>query len=358
MQRDIERLRAKVSQMALLAEQALAGCMRALKDKNRVLLYSIILRDQQIDELEKEIDRLCLEFIVRQQPVAGQLRFAYATIRINLELERVGDYAESIARQGLKLLGMNVDIPVARYDEIAEHSVSMLRNAVRAFLEQNESLARETMATEELVDELKSRLNSDLMKLGRENQIPIESLNALMMVTRHLERVSDQAKNICMEALYLCTGELIRHKPSEALRILFVDDRNACPSQMAEAIATGLGKTEFVFASAGLQPTAIDPATLNFLKGKELDVSRLSSKAIGQIPNLDHYQITIALAKGAEKVFPAGPSKMVCLDWSLPDPSAVRGTAAEVEAAYESAYQFLRSHILDVVEAVLGNAAS
>src|SRR6185369_12974081 len=95
----------KVSEMGGLAEQALRDCLSALRNRNRQLAYTVILRDSRIDELEKEVDRLCLEFLVRQQPVAGPLRFAYSTIRINLELERVGDYAESIARQVLKEIG-------------------------------------------------------------------------------------------------------------------------------------------------------------------------------------------------------------------------------------------------------------
>ena len=104
LQRDIDRIKAKVGEMAGLAERALRDGLRALQEKNRVLAYSVVLRDQRVDEMEKEVDRLCLEFIVRQQPVAGPLRLAYATIRINLELERVGDYAEGIARQVLKLI--------------------------------------------------------------------------------------------------------------------------------------------------------------------------------------------------------------------------------------------------------------
>ena len=99
LQRDIERIKSKVQQMADLAAGALDACLRALVERNRQLAYSVILRDQRIDALEKEIDRLCLEFIVRQQPAARHLRFAYVTIKINQEVERIGDYAESMARQ-------------------------------------------------------------------------------------------------------------------------------------------------------------------------------------------------------------------------------------------------------------------
>lgn len=355
LQRDIDRICGKVREMAALGEHALRDCMKALAEKNRVLAYSVILRDQRIDELEKEVDRLCLEFIVRQQPVAGPLRLAYATIRINLELERVGDYAESIARQVLKLTSMDVPIPVERFAEIANLSIPMLHDAVQAFVTQDADLARQTGEIEEQVDALKSKLNADLMKLSQENKIPFTSLNALMMIARHFERVSDQAKNICTEVLYMCTGQYNRHKSSEASRLLFVDRHNACRSQMAEAIANSLKQPQFIFASAGLAPTAIDPATVHFLKEKGLDVSRHTSKSVEQIPNLDHYQIIIALAKEAEKIFPRPPTKTVCLDWSVVDPSKVEGTPAEIHAAYEATYQFLQAHIHDLVEAIVGD---
>ena len=356
LQNDLDRIRGKVSDMSVLAERALRDGMKALRDRNRILAYSVILRDQHIDELEKEVDRLCLEFLLRQQPVAGLLRLAYAAIRINLELERVGDYAESIARQVLKLASMELPIPVERFEEIANLSIPMLHDAVQSFTNQDPDLARRTMETERTVDTLKSRLNGDLMRMNRENQVPFEALNGLMMIARHLERVSDQAKNICTEAIYMCTGEDTRHQGTEATRLLFVDVRNSCRSQMAEAIAQSLHSPHFIFSSAGIEPTVPDPATVQFLREKGLDVSRQTSKAVIQIPNLEHYQIIVALAKEAERVFPRPPTKTVCLDWSVGDPSQVKGSVAEIRAAYEETYTFLQAHIRDLLEAVAGEA--
>lgn len=355
LQRDIDRIREKVSEMAALAERALHHCLKSLQDRNRVLAYSVVLGDQRIDEMEKEVDRLCLEFLVRQQPVAGHLRMAYATIRINLELERVGDYAESIARQALKLFSMDVELPIQRYVEIAQLCIPMLHDAVQAFVRQDEALARKTAEVEERVDGLKSRLNADLMKWNQEKKIPFEALNALMMISRHFERVSDQAKNICTEVLYMCTGEYSRHKGAEVTRLLFVDLRNACRSQMAEAIANSLRQDSFLFSSAGIEPAAApDSGTIDFLKSKGLDISRQTSKGIAQIPNVDHYQIIVALSKEGEKAFPKPPTKTVCLDWSLPDPSRTQGTPQEIQSAYESAYRFLQDHIHDLVTAIVG----
>jgi len=355
LQQDINRIRSKVTSMAELGERALKDCVRALLERNRQLAYSIIFRDQRIDELEQEIDRLCLEFLVRQQPVAGHLRFAYATIKINLELERVGDYAESIARQILKISSLNFTFATERFVEIADLSVPMLRNAVLAFVTQDADLARDTMVTEEIVDALKSKINSELLQLQHESKIPLEALNPLMTVARRFERVSDQAKNICEETVYMCTGEYAKHKGAEASRILFVDEHNSCRSQMAEGIANSLGRPQFIVSSAGLDPRPVDPTTLSFLKEKGIDITRQSSKAVAQVPNLEHYHIIIALAQDAQKVFPRPPHKTVCLDWSVPDPSMVKGTAAEIRAAYERAYQEIRAHIHDLVEAIVGD---
>src|SRR5689334_4932742 len=164
LQRDIDRIRRKVTEMGALAERALKRCLRAIGERNRQLAYSVILRDQRIDELEKEIDRLCLEFIVCQQPVAGTLRFAYATIKINLELERVGDYAESMARQIVNLCGAeNQSFGTERITEIANLAIPMLHDSVSAFVNQDPDLARRAMAAEEAVDRLRHRSSAEFV---------------------------------------------------------------------------------------------------------------------------------------------------------------------------------------------------
>ena len=355
LQRDVERIRAKVRDMAALAEGSLYGCMAALVQRNRQLAYSVILRDQRIDELDKEIDRLCLEFIVRQQPVAGTLRFVYAVIKINSELERVGDYAESMARQGLSLLALDVEVPLDRVQEIANKAIPMLHGAVEAFVSQEADLAKKTMESEEVVDRLRHQLSQDLVSLIQQGKMPLEALSPLMNVVNRLERVADQAKSICQETLYMCTGEYMKHAGSDTFRMLFVDDSNACVSQMAEALGSMQQHPKFVFTSAGLDPKPVDPATVLFLREKGIDIARNVSKAVDQIPHLDHYQIIVALAKDAQRVFPPPPTKAVCLDWSLPDPSLVTGSPQEVHAAYEETYKFLKVHIRDLVQAILGD---
>src|SRR6478672_8445923 len=232
LQRDRKSIQNKILEMSKLAQRALRDALKALVERNRVLAYAVILRDQYIDELEKEVDRLCLEFLVRQQPAAGHLRFAYATIKINLELERIGDYAESIARQVLKISGMDFQPSYEKFIAIANLSIPMLQQAVEAFLKQDAQRARSTMVIEEEVDTLRNGINAALLNQRQEGKIPLEALTPLMTIARRFERVSDQAKNICEEVLYMCTGEYAKHRGTEVLRVLFVDKGNSCRSQM------------------------------------------------------------------------------------------------------------------------------
>jgi phosphate transport system protein len=356
LQRDIERIRRKVTEMAALAEGSMKGCLQALAERNRQRAYSVILRDQRIDEFEKEIDRLCLEFIVRQQPVAGTLRFAYATIKINSEIERVGDYAESMARQTLMLQNMEgIQPALARITEIGHLAIPMFHAAVQAFVNQDAELARKTIEQEDAVDILRHLTNDELIRMRGEDRIPLDALAPLMTIVNRFERVADQAKSICQEVLYMCTGEYLKHRGTEVFRVLFVDENNASCSQMAEGIGNALGHPKFMFASAGLDPWRVDQATVTFLKDKGIDIARATSRAVDQIPHLDHYQVIVALSEDARKVFPPPPTKAVCLDWSMKDPSKIYGNADEVRAAYEETYQFLQAHIQDLVEAVLGD---
>jgi len=354
LQRDIDRIRAKVATMSQLAEGSLEACLRSLVEGNRQLAYSVILRDRRIDELEKEIDRLCLEFIVRQQPVALHLRFAYVTIKINQELERIGDYAESIARQILKVSKLQATPPLDRYREIAGLSIPMLRKSVKAYLEEDAPLAREAMAVEEEVDGLKSRINRELFELCQAGKIPLEALTPLMTIARRFERASDQAKNICEETLYMVTGEYQKHPGGDVWRMVFLDDHNSCESQLAEAAANSLGQEKFVFASAGVTPRPMEPELVAFLRQKGIDLSHATPRSLDKVPNLEFAQIIVTLSSDARKALPVG-TRAVCLDWSAESPCR-EGVAPQLRAeALEQAYRSLREQVNDVIQGVLSD---
>jgi phosphate transport system protein len=355
LERDIDRIRKTLTQMSNLATGALEAGLAAFVARDRQKAYTVILRDRRIDELEKELDRLCLEFLIRQQPVARHLRFAYTTIKVNLELERIGDYAESIARQALKLSNMTAAPPLDRFQQLARIAVPMVRDAVKAFVVGDDKLARDVISREEETDALRSAINAELYRLRQEGKLPVEALNPLLTIARRFERAADQASNIAEEVIYMVTGEYQKHLGGETWRMIFIDERNHCRSQMAEAIGAAMAQPRFIFASAGLDPApAIDPGTIDFLSRKGLDVSRAKTQAVGQVPNLEAFQIIVALSPEAKRAFPK-PTKAVCLDWSVADPSLATGDPAARDAVYETAYQFLNQQISDLCEAVLAD---
>jgi arsenate reductase len=170
-----------------------------------------------------------------------------------------------------------------------------------------------------------------------------------------LERSADQAKDICQEVLYMCTGEYLKHPGSEVFRVLFVDDDNSWASQMAEAIGNSLGQPQFVFWSAGLERKPIDVGVIAFLREQGLDISGRNSRSVDQVPHLEHYQVVVALSKNARRVLPQPPTKAVCLDWSTAGQPALDQSADEAKPSIERMYEFLREHVRDLVEAVVSD---
>ena len=355
LQHDIDLIRTKMLDMVALDEQALTRALHAFLKRDRQLAYSVILRDQDVDALDTELDQLCLEFILRHQPAAGHLRFVYSASKIVNLLERIGDYAESIARQVLLISSLPFEVPNDKFNELANLAIPMLHNAVHAFVDKNPHLARATMASEPRVNQIRDSLNADLVEWRQQGQLPLEALPPLITVARRFERVSDQATNICEQALYFATGEYLRHLPREGYRVIFVDETNGCLSRIAEAIANRMEAKRFSFSSAGLAAGTVDPQTIWFLAEKGIDISQQASRSVEQVPDFEQMQVIVALCKEAERAFPHKPTKTLALHWFVPDPSLARGTPEEVRAEYEMAYKLLTNHIRDLVQAILGN---
>jgi phosphate transport system protein len=354
LQRDIDQIRDKILCMAGLCEGALRNSMLALQKKDRQLAYTVILRDRCIDELETELDRLCLEFIIRQQPVAGHLRFIYSTIKIIRELERIGDYAESMARQTLHLLPIAKLPHLKQLFELADVSIPMLKDALKAFLAKDAELAKKTMVLEEKADRLRTHFNGELFQLRQQDTLPLEALTPLMTIARRLERVADQAKNICEETIYMATGEVAKHRHIGIFSILFIDDNNACLSQMAEAIGQAMHVSKFSFKSAGIKSSPIDPMTIEFLSAKGMDISACTSKTVEQILKIEPVQVVVALTSAVRDSIPVKLEKTIILDWHIKNPSQIQGKAAQVHRAYDEAFNSLKNQIQDLVQAVLG----
>jgi phosphate transport system protein len=350
--RDMNRIREHLIEMARCAEQSLRDSLKACLNNDHELGYAIILRDQIIDENEKEIDRLCLEFIVKHQPVAHSLRFIFSTIKLNSEIERVGDYAESMARYVFKMKEWPEEYCKNDIVHLAELSIGMFHDAIQSFIEDSSELAKKTLAIEDTVDSLRDDCISCLLAVTKNSAIPMPLLN----IIRRFERVADQSRNICMEVLYICTGEYLKHMNAETYRVLFVDEHNSSRSRIAEAIANKINNGKFIFASAGLDPKPIDKKTIAFMKEKGFDLPTTNPLSLGQVPNIDYYQVIVALSSKARPLFPQEPRKTIYLDWQIDDPTTQKGDDETVKAAYENVYYFLTKQIDNLVNAIIGSS--
>ncbi len=355
LKRDLDIIRGKLLEMSALDEVALTHAFDAFLRRDRQLAYSVILRDQEIDAFETELDRLCLEFITRHQPAAGHLRFVYSASKVVSQLERVGDYAESVARQVLLLSSIPFENITERFREIADLSIVMLRDAVRAFVDKDEALARTTMLNEPRVNHCRDMLSADLIRFREDGSLPLEALTPLITVARRFERVSDQATNICEEAVYFATGQYFRHAQRVGFRVVFLDETHGCLSRLAEAAGNQFDGRRFSFESAGIAPVPLDPDTASIMKDRAIDTSRDPGKPLTGVPQIEQVQVIIALSKEAEAKIPHGLSKALILRWSVADPSQVRGTPEQVQTAYDRAFEFLTTHIRDLVQAILGS---
>ncbi len=351
-ERALGRITGTISRMAALNERALVDCMRALRGKDRQLAYAVIIRDQQIDLLEKELDLLCLEFLVRQQPAGGPLRLAYGAIKISTELERVGDYAESIAHQTTKLLDFELGDVVDRFEQMGELVVPMLRDAVRAFVAQDAGLATATIPVEATLDALKAQLRRDLIQRYRDGQLAFEALDPCLQVARRWERVSDQALNICEETLYQCTGSFTKHRGAESYRVLFFDRGNTGAGPLAVAAGEGMGLRDFVFESAGLAPSSPCAAVLGFLREKGFEAGRRAPKSLSEVPELDRYHVVIGLFAEARRHFPGRPRKVVFLEWPVEDPAEAQGSPESIRVVCERTFRSLQGRLGDLVQAI------
>jgi phosphate transport system protein len=353
LRKSTETIRSTLLEMGKAVELATGRAERALISRDRSLAYSIILRDRRIDGLEKEVDRLCLEYLVREQPVAGLLRFVYSTMKINTGLERVGDYAESVARQVL-LLDVPGELPCRQsFEELGELSRKMLHDSLRAYAEQNVELAGATIELEGRADEIRSQIRRDLLDLSREEGASIDFVTPLLISAARFERVADHAVDICDEVLFMCTGHVAKHPDDGLFHVLFLSEHDSTRSQMAVGIARSLGLPEFAFESAGVAPRIIGPRTLAFMDAKGIDLSAQVSKSYQQIRDLDHYHAIVLLSKSAAAIARRLPDKPVLIHWLTPDPSNHTGTEEEVRAAYERTFAYLGSHIREFVQAVL-----
>ncbi len=195
--------------MGAMVEQAIDKSTSSLKNKDIEMAEKVIKSDQLINEMELEIEKKCMVFIARQQPLATDLREILVMSKMITDLERIGDHCEDIAKYTIKLKNQAyikelIDIP-----KMSALAAEMVKKSLDAFVEKDSKIAKEVYRLDQKIDELYQEIFKELMELMQKDKNKVTQSTVFLFVAAHLERIGDYAKNICEKTVYLVDGNYV-----------------------------------------------------------------------------------------------------------------------------------------------------
>ena len=202
----LKHIQDEVLVIGSLVEKTIHRSVQSLSDRNIELACQVIADDDEIDVRQHELEEFCIDVIARQQPMAGDLRMIVTGLQVASELERIGDYAEGIAKISVRMgdeppLKPLIDIP-----RMADISINMLRRSLTALNARDDEIARQVWEDDDQVDQLNEQVVRELVTYMLQDPRNIERATLLMWVSHNLERVADRATNIAERVIYLATG--------------------------------------------------------------------------------------------------------------------------------------------------------
>lgn len=218
LQDELDQLKARLLLMAGEAEERVQSAVRALVERDRALAERVLQNDDLINDLDLEIDERCFKLLALRQPVATDLRVIVAGVKINSDLERVGDFAVNIAEAALRYMEHPPVKPLIDIPRMADIAQGMLRDALDAYVALDTARARAVLGRDDALDGLKSQVFRELLSFILENPAKTEPALDLILVSRHLERVGDHATNIAEEVIFIVSGRDVRHHAQEGGR--------------------------------------------------------------------------------------------------------------------------------------------
>jgi len=212
---ELQTLKNRLLTMGGLVEERLHAAVAALMERRAEAAQRIVASDQEINELQIEIDDRCLKLLALQQPMAVDLRLITAAMKINADLERIGDQAVNIAQNALRVMAHPPLKPLIDVPRMAELAEGMTRDSLDAFVRRDSQLARAVLARDDQVDALKDQVFRVLLTYMCADPGTIERALGLILVSRNLERIADHATNIAEDVIFLVEARDVRHHHEE-----------------------------------------------------------------------------------------------------------------------------------------------
>lgn len=204
--RELDHLHGKLINMGKMVEDAIENSITALLEMDDGLAKEIMDNDDSINHMEKEIESICLNIILKQHPVASDLRLVSAALKMITDMERIGDQAADIAEISLSLEGEKFIKPISHIPQMAELAIWMVSNSLKAFVNGDLDLADRVINTDEQVNSLFDKVKYELIDLILENPINGGQALDLLMIAKYLERIGDHAENIAEWVIFSITG--------------------------------------------------------------------------------------------------------------------------------------------------------
>ena len=214
-EREIENLKKLVLSLGALVEEQIQRAMLALERRAAELANEVISKDKEIDSLEIVIEEECLKILALYQPVAKELRFVVAVLKMNNDLERMGDLASNIAKRARYLSKKEKIDLVSDLGPIAEKTQAMVRKSLDALVNTDVKLAREVCASDDEIDLLTKQMLKRTINAIEKHPGRTKDYFSVQYVSKNLERLADSATNVAEDVIYLCTGEIIRHQSED-----------------------------------------------------------------------------------------------------------------------------------------------
>ena len=210
--REIDHLKKKILAMSSVVEESIARAIAAVMKHDVVLAQQVAAGEDEIDQMEVDVEEDCLKILALHQPVAVDLRFVVAVLKINNDLERMADLAVNIARRAEYLASLpRFEVPPI-LEEMAHKTQSMVKQCLDALVEADVANARQVCLSDRDIDQYNRQMHVLIQDQIRATPDEVERLIHLLSVSRHLERIADLATNVAEDVIYSVEGEIVRHR--------------------------------------------------------------------------------------------------------------------------------------------------
>ncbi|MGL6193330.1 MAG: phosphate signaling complex protein PhoU [Thermoguttaceae bacterium] len=211
---EVEHLNRLIASQAIAVETAVKKATQSVSEKNAIAASEVEKSDDNLDELEVRIEEECLKVLALHQPVAGDLRYIITLLKVNTELERIGDLAVYIARRTVHIASLPSDTVLPDYSDMIHSVIENLKMALDAFLYRDVRLAEKVIANDDAIDRFHLENKLQLAEMIKANPASVDGLLDFLAISRSLERIADSCTNIGEDVLYQEQGKIVRHQKS------------------------------------------------------------------------------------------------------------------------------------------------